>query len=115
MTRFNTRLNGEKAIRILACVVGVACVLTSDAMAQYGAGGGGTTGGSAAGAYTVYRDNYHVGFDTPEAWGLKYFASTSLLSGLPQPETQEGRRVGSVTAGFEVGWVPALDAGQRRI
>src|SRR5260370_41413753 len=61
------------------------------------------------------HNNYHVGFDRPEAWGLKYFASTSLLSGLQLPEPPEGHRIGSITVGFEVGWLPALDAGQRRI
>lgn len=64
---------------------------------------------------TVFHDTYHIGFDRPEAWGLKYFASTSLLSGLQPPESHEGYRVGSVTLGFELGWVPALDAGQMRI
>jgi hypothetical protein len=56
-----------------------------------------------------------VGFERPEAWGLKYFASTTLLSGLQLPEPTEGRRVWSVTVGLETGWLPRLDAGQRRI
>jgi hypothetical protein len=72
-------------------------------MAQRGGGG------------TSLINNYHVGFDRPEAWGLKYFASTSLLSGLPPPESPAGRRTGSLTVGLELGWLPALDAGQRRI
>jgi len=59
--------------------------------------------------------NYHIGFDRPESWGLKYFASTSLLSGLQPPPTSEVRRVGAITLGLQMGWVPALDEGQRRI
>ena len=70
--------------------------------------------GATAGAHNL-NNNYHVGFDRPEAWGLKYFASTSLLSGLQLPEPPEGHRIGSITVGFEAGWLPALDAGQRRI
>src|SRR6478672_6953014 len=62
-----------------------------------------------------FGNNYHLGFERPEAWGLKYFASTSLLSGLQPPEPAEGRHVGSVTVGFELGWLPTLDDGQRRI
>jgi hypothetical protein len=46
---------------------------------------------------------------------LKYFASTSLLSGLLPPEPPEGHRFGSITVGFEMGWLPELDEGQRRI
>src|SRR5712691_11447028 len=96
------------------CVMGVAGVLTMNAMAQYGGGGGTGAGGAAAGAYR-FQNNYHVGFDRPEAWGLKYFASTSLLSGLQPPEPAEGHRIGSITVGFELGWLPTLDEGQRRI
>ncbi len=59
--------------------------------------------------------NQHVGFDRPEAWALKYFASTTLLSGLAPPEPAEGRRVGSVSIGLELGWMPHLDAGQTRV
>jgi hypothetical protein len=59
--------------------------------------------------------NYHLGFERPEAWGLKYFASTTMLSGLQPPEPAEARRVGSVTLSLELGWVPQLDAGQERI
>jgi hypothetical protein len=62
------------------------------------------------------QNNYHVGFDRPEAWGLKYFASSSLLSGLqPPPEPVEGHRIGSISIGFEIGWLPSLDEGQRLI
>ena len=98
----------KKPIGRLERVVGTAAVLTFSAMAQYG-------GGTAGAGGVVYNTNYHVSFDRPEAWGLKYFASTSLLSGLQPPEPTEGHRIGSVTVGLELGWVPSLDAGQRRI
>ncbi len=67
------------------------------------------------GVTPVFHSNNHVGFDSPEGWGLKYFASTSLLSGLPLAEPPEGWKPGSVTLGLELGQVPHLDAGQRRI
>src|SRR5882724_11022734 len=113
------RRNHRKSIRLFLCVVGVASVLAIDAMAQYGGSGSGTTsrattGGGPTSVYDFHQ-NYHIGFDGPEAWGLKYFASTTLMSGLQPPEPSEGHRVGSVTVGFEMGWLPTLDDGQRRI
>jgi len=97
-------------------VLGVTTVLCMSSMAQYGGGsssGAGATAGS-SGAYNLHN-NSHVGFDRPEAWGLKYFASLSLLSGLPVPEGPEGHKTGAVTVGFEADWLPELDEGQRRI
>ena len=96
-------------------VIGAAAILAAGSFAQpYGGGGGGMSGGGTAG-YNFHQ-TYHVGFDRPEAWGLKYFASTSLLSGLaPPPASGEGHRTGSVTIGVELGWLPALDTGQERI
>lgn len=118
---------------LLSC--GLIICVTSVLSAQYGGGtGGGTggstggstggaTGGAAGGAVTSgsgggerdLNDNYHVGFDRPEAWGLKYFASLSLLSGLPVPPPTEGTRFGSINIGFEMDWLPQLDSGQQRI
>jgi hypothetical protein len=69
----------------------------------------------AQGAGATFGNNYHVGFERPEAWGLKYFASSTLLSGLQVPEPPEARTVGSVTVGLELGWLPRLDVGQRTI
>jgi hypothetical protein len=117
------RLDKEGALRVFVHVIGIAALLTVDLMAQYGGGGGGTGGGtsssgtSGGGATTGYNFNstYHVSFDRPEAWGLKYFASASLLNGLQPPESAEEHRLGSVTLGFEIGWLPTLDAGQRQI
>jgi hypothetical protein len=95
-------MNRKKVIRLFVCVLGVSGLLTVTAMAQ-------SSGANAFGK------NYHVSFDRPEAWGLKYFSSTTLLSGLQPLEPAEGHRVGAVTLGFEMGWMPTLDAGQERI
>ncbi len=54
-------------------------------------------------------------FDRPEAWALKYFASSTLLNGLQPPEPLgEQRRTGSVTVGLEMGWLPRLNAERAR-
>jgi hypothetical protein len=57
----------------------------------------------------------HKDFDSPEGWALKRFASATLLTGLQPPESAEDRRFGSLTLGFEIGWLPALDPGQARV
>ena len=62
-----------------------------------------------------FHTNYHLGFDRPESWGLKYFTSLSMLSGLQPPPSPEGYHLGSVNVGFESDWLPQLDAGQERI
>jgi hypothetical protein len=87
------------------------------ANAQYGGGGTGATGaaGGAAGVASGLNNNYHIGFDRPESWGLKYFASVSLLSGLPPVPAGEDRHFGSISVGLEMDWLPQLDAGQQRI
>jgi len=87
--------------KIVLCVIGASSVLSVTATAQP--------------AVNRFGNNYHLGFERPEAWGLKYFASTTLLSGLQPPEPTEGRRVGSVSVGLELGWLPSLDEGQTRI
>lgn len=105
------RLNRKRTIGSVVCVVGLTGILTFNATAQ---------SGTAAGANT-FGKNYHVSFDRPEAWGLKYFASTTLLSGLQPPEPPEPaeaparRFIRSFALGFELGWLPTLDAGQMRI
>jgi hypothetical protein len=114
----------------LASVAGLSLALTASAVAQYGGGTtGGTAGGGATGAAggatgatgsgptSVYdfHSNYHLGFERPEAWGLKYFTAASMLSGLQPIESPEGHRVGSFNLGFETGWLPELDAGQQKI
>jgi hypothetical protein len=116
------RDNNTIGIGAFLRLAGMASILTASALAQYGGVGVpgntpsnvGTNSGQAA-AIKTFNGNYHVGFDSPEAWGLKYFASSSLLSGLPQPEPSEGYRAGSVSIGFELGTLPTLSAQQMRI
>lgn len=78
-----------------------------------GSAGGGSTLGSASSS--GLQNTYHVNFDRPEAWALKYFASATLLTGLQPAEPVEGLSAGAITVGFEVGWLPSLDAGQQRV
>ncbi len=87
--------------RFFVCLISVACVLTGDAFAQ-------ATGSAPA---------RHVRFDSPEGWALKYFTSTTLLSGLQPPEDREAqpRQFGSVTFGIELGWLPELSAERARV
>jgi hypothetical protein len=96
----------------------VAGMLTTAVVAQtYGgsSGGGSPTPTSGAAAGYSFHQNYHVGFDRPEAWGLKYFASASLLSGLSPGDPSSEHRVDFVNVAFEIGWLPTLDPGQERI
>jgi len=74
-----------------------------------------TVTASAQNSGVILHNNYHIGFERPEAWGLKYFSSASLLSGLPATPPPEGYHAGSITVGLEMDWLPQLDAGQQRI
>ncbi len=100
--------------KCMAAVMGILGFLAGAASAQYS---GGTTGSmsGATGNAAEYHNNYHISFERPEAWGLKYFASASLLSGLPAPPPSEGAKVGSISIALEMDWLPQLDAGQQRI
>src|SRR5690348_11080223 len=108
----------KQTFKMLLCMAGIGGFLAINSFAQYPGGGGtpppgggGTPppGGGApppgGGPTSIYNfhSNYHLGFDRPEAWGLKYFASASLLSGLQPPAPPEGYHLGSITVGFEVG------------
>jgi hypothetical protein len=53
-----------------------------------------------------------IRFDRPEAWALKYFTSTTLLSGLGVPDTVQP---GSIRIGFEFASIPALSPTQERV
>jgi hypothetical protein len=70
----------------------------------------------AAAAPAVAQDfiapHEELAFDRPEAWALNYFGSVSLLTGFGTPEA---RAPGSLEAAIELGWVPHLDAEQRRV
>lgn len=46
---------------------------------------------------------------------MKYFVSATMLSGLVPIDPSEGHRIGAVTIGLELGWLPTLDAGQTKI
>src|SRR5437870_8958113 len=95
MITFNRELS-----RYFIYFVGVACIVTGDAIAQS----------------TNNASVQHLSFDRPEAWALKYFTSTTLLSGLQPPEPlEEGRHVGSVTVGLETAWLPALNPDRARV
>src|SRR5690349_5528596 len=93
-------------IRKLSGAAAVSCMLAGLASAQYQTTPGSGYGGAA---------NLHRSFDSPEGWALKYFASSTLLSGLQPPEPSEGRRFGTFSLGLELGWMPTLDAGQSRV
>jgi hypothetical protein len=51
-------------------------------------------------------------FDRPEAWALKYFVSSTMLSGLDVPGNHQP---GSISIGLEAGWLPALSPAQQRV
>lgn len=93
----------KKEIEVFGSALGMILVAAASAWAQ-----------STSGTTVIIRD-VHEGFDRPEAWGLKYFASASLLSGLELPVSPEDHHAGAVTVGFETGWLPTLDAGQEQI
>lgn len=65
-----------------------------------------------AGSVPVINPTEQLSFDRPESWALKYFASAMLLTGLDTPRT---RTPGSVSIGFEIGWLPSLSDSQRRV
>lgn len=65
-----------------------------------------------AGSVPVINPTEQLSFDRPESWALKYFTSAMLLTGLETPRT---RPPGSVSLGFEIGWLPALSDSQRRV
>jgi hypothetical protein len=91
-------------------MLGTLGMVAGAARAQYGTGG--AAGGTGA---AVFKPNDHIGFERPEAWGLKYFAASSLLSGLPAPSLPEEHAAGKISIGLEIDWLPQLDAGQQRI
>ena len=60
------RFQWKETVETFVCVMGVTGVLAMNAVAQYGGGGTGAGGGAAA---SNFQNNYHVGFDRPEAGG----------------------------------------------
>jgi hypothetical protein len=65
---------------------------------------------------TTYTGLYHVGFDDPEGWALKYFTSATMVSGLPpEPQGAEQTPFKSITLGLEEDWLPTLSAARARV
>ena len=65
-----------------------------------------------AGAQQVIAVAEEIDFNRPEAWGLKYFTSLSLLTSMG---TLDELEPGAIEVAMEVGWVPSLSATERRI
>ncbi|MBS1214344.1 MAG: hypothetical protein H6R26_2961 [Proteobacteria bacterium] len=63
-------------------------------------------------AQNVIGGTEYLDSDRPEAWGMNYYTSITLLSGLSVPRSRE---FGSVEVGAEVDWVPQLSDDERRI
>src|SRR5512143_211551 len=63
-------------------------------------------------AQLVLAETETLDFNRPESWGMKFFVSLSLLSGMSVPQK---RAKGSVDLGFEGGYVPQLSDAERRI
>src|SRR5579875_454140 len=99
------RLNCKQIMVGFLPIIAGALLLTVNVSAQY----------AATSSTTVFNNTYHIGFDRPEAWGLKYFTSATMLSGFETPEPLAGYHAGSITVGLEFGNLPTLDAGQQRI
>lgn len=87
--------------RLSACLAAVVLALT-----------GSVASAQSAGNVPVINPIEQLAFDRPESWALKYFSSAMLLSGLDTPRTLTP---GSVTVGFEIGWLPSLSDSQRTV
>lgn len=63
-------------------------------------------------AQDIISETEFLNSNRPEAWGMNYFTSITLLSGLSVPHSRE---FGSVEGGAEVDWIPQLSQEERRI
>src|SRR5512134_3653576 len=63
-------------------------------------------------AQAVVETTETLDFDRPESWGMKYYASLALLTGMGAPERREA---GTIEIGFEGSYVPQMSDEQRRI
>ena len=63
-------------------------------------------------AQFVVAETETLDFGRPESWGMKYYASLALLTGMGVPRK---RPAGAVDLGFEGGYVPQLSDAERRI
>jgi opacity protein-like surface antigen len=60
----------------------------------------------------VVAETETLGFERPESWGMRYYASLALLTGLNAPRA---RAAGEIELGLEGGQVPQLSDVERRI
>jgi len=63
-------------------------------------------------AQLIVADTERLDFDRPESWGMKYYASLALLTGMGVPQK---RAAGEIELGFDGGYVPQLSDAERRI
>jgi opacity protein-like surface antigen len=63
-------------------------------------------------AQLVIAETETLAFDRPESWGMKYYATLALLTGMGVPQK---RAAGEIDLGFEGGYVPQLSDAERRI
>ena len=63
-------------------------------------------------AQSVVAETETLAFDRPESWGMKYYASLAVLTGMGVPYE---RGAGEVDLGLEGGYVPRLSDEERRI
>jgi opacity protein-like surface antigen len=63
-------------------------------------------------AQLVLAETETLHFDRPESWGMKYYTSLALLTGMGVPQK---RSAGEIELGFESGYVPQLSEAERRI
>jgi hypothetical protein len=60
----------------------------------------------------VVEDTETLDFERPEAWGMKYYTSLALLTGMGVPERKAR---GQLDFGLEGGYVPQMSDAERRI
>jgi hypothetical protein len=65
-----------------------------------------------AAGQTPTQSSASIGFNRPEAWALKYFTAVTTFTGIGPPVVREP---GSLDIGLELGWIPWLDANERRV
>jgi opacity protein-like surface antigen len=63
-------------------------------------------------AQLVLAETETLDFDRSESWGMKYYASLALCTGMGVPQM---RGPGEIVLGFEGGYVPQLTDAERRI
>ncbi len=63
-------------------------------------------------AQLVLAETETLDFDRPESWGMKYYASLAVLTGMGVPEK---RAAGEIDLGLEGDYVPQLSDAERRI